>query len=100
MKKDGGIDLLSTSDKEACNNLFQQLSEYGIFIVPKGELETWLSELDVKRTKSRWLLCVFEKMGNDPNVHGYCKPQSGDVWDFVGEIAKWVMMVDRKGIPD
>ena len=100
MKKEGGVDLLSTSDKEACNNLFQQLSEYGIFIVPNGELETWLPELDVERTKSRWLLSVFEKMGDDPNVHDYCKPQPGDVWDFVGEITKWVMMVDRKGIPD
>ena len=100
MKKDGGIDLLSTSDKEACNNLFQKLSEYGIFIVPNGELETWLPELDVERTKSRWLLSIFDKMGDDPNVKGYCKPRPGDVWDFVGEIAKWVMMVDRKGIPD
>ena len=63
MKMGGGIDLLSPSDQEACHNLFRQLSEYGIFIVKRGELESWLSKLDVDRTKSRWLLSVFGEDG-------------------------------------
>ena len=100
MKMEGGIDLLSLSDQEACHNLFRQLSEYGIFIVKRGELESWLSELDVDRTKSRWLLSVFEKMGDDPKAAEYCQPEAGDVWDFVGEITNWVTKGDRKGIPD
>ena len=100
MKTDGGIDLLSPSDREACENLFRQLAEYGIFIVKKGELESWLSELNVNRTKSRWLLSVFEKMGDDPNDDEYCQPKAGDVWDFVGEVSNWVKKGDRKGIPD
>ena len=100
MKRDGGIKLLSSSDQEACRNLFRQLSEYGIFIVNQGELESWLSELEVNRTKSRWLFGVFEKMGDDPNSHEYCRPKAGDVWDFVGEITNWVANGSRKGIPD
>ncbi len=100
MKREGGIDLLCPSDQEACRNLFRQLSEYGIFIVKKGELESWLSELNVDRTKSRWLLSVFEEMGDDPNAQGYCQRSAGDVWDFVGEITNWVMNGIRKGIPD
>ena len=35
------LDVLDNSEKEACNNLFDQLDEYGIFAVRKGELESW-----------------------------------------------------------
>lgn len=45
MKGNGGIDIFSGSDKEAANNLFDKLAEYGLFVVRKGELESWLSHL-------------------------------------------------------
>jgi ABC-type cobalamin/Fe3+-siderophores transport system ATPase subunit len=42
MKRDGGVALLSKSDQEACRNFLSKLSEYGIYIVENGELESWL----------------------------------------------------------
>jgi hypothetical protein len=45
MKRDGGLDVLSGGDKDACESFFRQLSEYGIFVVPVGEIEAWLVNL-------------------------------------------------------
>ena len=39
MKRDGGVEILHEPDREAAENLLAQLSEYGIFVVPGGELE-------------------------------------------------------------
>ena len=100
MKRGGGVDILPSSAQEACNNLFDRLAEYGIFVVRKGELETWLPHLGGNRNKAHWLVNIFEKMGDDPRESGYCQPSNGDVWDFIGTIARWVTNADRKGIPD
>ena len=100
MKRDGGINLLSRSDQEACRNLFGNFAEYGIFIVECGELESWLPEIGAGPTKSAWLLNIFEKMGDDPADSGYVRPGQGDVWDFIGDIKHWVTDSNRKGIPE
>ena len=46
MKRDGGIQILEEADQEALNNLFDKLAEYGLFIIPNGELESWLKPLN------------------------------------------------------
>ena len=100
MKRDGGIQLLSPSDGEACLNFFAKLAEYGVFIVPNGEVESWLQALSVSRNKATWLSTIFQAMGEDPNSAGYIRPSPGDVWEFIGEIRSWVANPNRKGIPD
>jgi ABC-type cobalamin/Fe3+-siderophores transport system ATPase subunit len=100
MKRDGGIALLSKEDQEACRNLFDKLAEYGVFIVPRGELESWLPTLGATQSKSSWLLSIFEKMGDDPSASDYIRPEPGDVWDFLGRIRRWVIDGNRKGIPE
>ncbi len=100
MKREGGVALLSTQDQEACRNLFSQLAEYGVFVVDRGELESWLPALGAGASKSTWLLTIFEKMGDDPSEPGYVHPEQGDVWDFVGGIKAWVARSNRKGIPE
>lgn len=100
MKKDGGIQILSKSDKEACENFFNQMREYGIFVVRNGELESWLKDLNVSGHGPSWLIKVFEAMGEDPDQGNYLKPQMGDVWDFIGELNEWIKNPNRKGIPD
>jgi len=100
MKRDGGVELLSDSDREACSNFFAKLAEYGIFVVPKGEIESWLKTLSVSRNKATWLTTIFQAMGEDPSAADYIRPSPGDVWDFIGEIRKWVANPTRKGIPD
>jgi ABC-type cobalamin/Fe3+-siderophores transport system ATPase subunit len=99
MKRKGGIDLLLGNDKEAANNLFERLSEYGLFVVRRGELESWLPHLNVTGHGPSWLITVFEKMGEDPTAPGYLKPSTEDVWKFISDIKQWLTNSTRKGIP-
>ena len=99
MKREGGIELLSGSDKEATKNLFEKLAEYGLFVVPNGELESWLPNLGVPGHGPEWLIAVFEIMGENPESPSYLKPSNEDVWKFLGDIRSWLMDTGRKGIP-
>jgi hypothetical protein len=100
MKRDGGIGLLSKDDQEACRSLFKRLAEYGVFVVERGELESWLPDLGVPRTKGTWLPTIFAKMGDEPGRANYLEPGEGDVWDFIGDIRSWAADANRKGIPE
>lgn len=99
MKRDGGIRILQGQQHEAADNLLTQLAEYGIFVVPGGELESWLPHLEVGRHGPSWLIGIFEKMGEDPADAGYVKPQIDDVWLFLSIVKKWLVDPNRKGIP-
>jgi len=99
MKIDGGINILQNDDKEALYNLFSKLADYGLFVVPNGELESWLKGLAVTGHGPNWLIAIFEKMGEDPNSPDYIKPENGDVWEFLEDISKWFFNPRRKGIP-
>lgn len=100
-KTNGGVDVLDPADKEACNNLFDQLDEYGIFAVRNGELESWLKVLRATASHSPdWLVEIFEKLGEDPTSTNYIKPTANDVWDFMAKIKTWFSNPTRKGIPE
>lgn len=99
MKRDGGINLLQGQEREACDNLFNQLREYGVLVVPEGELESWLKHLGSSVSKSKWLVETFEKMGDSPDQSTYLRPTTGDVWDFIGLAKTWLSDGARKGIP-
>lgn len=92
--------MLKGSEKEAAESLLKQLAEYGIFVVVGGELEMWLKSLGAVGHSPNWLISIFEKMGDDPTDSDYVKPATGDVWDFVGDIKKWITSSTRRGIPD
>jgi len=99
MKKDGGVNILQNADREAALNLLKQLGEYGIFVVPRGELESWLPELKVGGKSPAWLISVFEKMGDDPDAEDYLKPGTDDVWAFIHSIKSWLVDPAQTGIP-
>lgn len=99
MKREGGIDLLSASDREAAENLFDRLVQYGLFVVRRGELEFWLKDLGVSGHGPNWLIEVFSKMGEDPDAEGYVRPTNGDVWEFMAGIKNWLTDPSRRGIP-
>ncbi len=99
MKRDGGIQILADEDQEALQNFFIKLSDYGLFVVPNGELESWLKSLEASGHGPNWLVEIFEKMGEDPNSSDYLKPNDGDVWNFIDGISKWFFDPRRKGIP-
>jgi ABC-type cobalamin/Fe3+-siderophores transport system ATPase subunit len=99
MKREGGTALLTAPDRETADNLFDQLAAYGVFVVRRGELESWQRHLGASGHGPQWLIGVFEKMGEDPVSAGYVRPESNDVWDFMGDIRKWLLDGVRKGIP-
>ena len=100
-KTNGGVEVLDDPDKQACNNLFDQLDEYGIFAVRKGELESWLKHLETTASHSpEWLIEIFEKLGEDPSSESYIKPSPGDIWDFILKIKTWFTNPTRKGTPE
>lgn len=99
MKRDGGIAILSKSEQEAAQNLLNQLGEYGIFVVPGGELESWLQLLGASGHGPSWLISIFEKMGEDPDAVNFLKPNEEDVWEFMSKVKAWLIDSNRKGIP-
>jgi len=99
MKRDGGVSILKEPDQEAARNLLQQLDDYGIFVVPGGELESWLKSLGATGHGPAWLISIFEKMGEDPDAHTFLKPSIGDVWEFICMVKKWLISPTRRGIP-
>lgn len=100
MKTQGGVDLLDGSNKSACLDFLSNLRQYGVFVVSVGEVERWLININIPRSKASWLANIFEAMGEDPNHPNYLKPQKGDVWDFIGQVKEWVSNPSRKGIPE
>jgi ABC-type cobalamin/Fe3+-siderophores transport system ATPase subunit len=99
MKREGGIKILGNGDMEAAKNLLEQLSEYGLFVVPFGELESWLLDIHASGHGPAWLIDVFDKIGEDPEDPSYLKPKEGDVWAFITSIKNWLMNSSKKGIP-
>ncbi len=99
MKRDGGVNILLKQEREAAFNLLEQLEEYGVFVVPGGELESWLPSLGATGHGPSWLINVFEKMGDDPDSDGYLKPSTEDVWEFIYSMKAWLINSSRKGIP-
>lgn len=99
MKRHGGLSILEGEQKEAAKTLLDQLGEYGVFVVPGGELESWLKTLGCTGHRPQWLIKVFEGMGDDPDDALYVKPSDDDVWKFIELLKTWLMKPDRKGIP-
>jgi ABC-type cobalamin/Fe3+-siderophores transport system ATPase subunit len=95
----GGIALLEGAERESAENLLGDLGRYGLFVVPRGEVEAWLSSLSVSRSKHGWLRSIFEVMGSDINAEGYVKPGPNDVWDFLARVRNWLVDPNRRGIP-
>jgi hypothetical protein len=99
MKREGGIAILGSADREAAQNLLDQLAEYGILVVSGGELESWLKPLGASGHGPTWLIDVFGKMGEDPSLPDFLKPSEGDVWAFLRKVKSWLIDANRKGIP-
>jgi hypothetical protein len=88
--KSRGINALGANDRKEAETLLKQLSSYGLFLVPRGELESWLSHLNVKEHGSDWVVSVFSQIGQSDTDTNYLKPGTDDVWKFLDEIAEWV----------
>lgn len=96
---DGGLTSLKPEERESCQSLLDQLSSYGIFVVPNGAVESWLDYLGVSASKQNWLPAIFERMKTDPDDPDYVEPATKDVWKFLAKVASWVSQDDRRGMP-
>ena len=92
-----GINGLDNSDKARAELFLSELENYGLFLVPRGELESWLPSLKANGHGAKWLDNIFEKMGSSDSDSSYLKPGKDDVWEFIDSIAKWVNDSDRSG---
>jgi hypothetical protein len=99
-KTAGGLDILQGSNREAADNFCDELDRHGLFLVRFGEVEAWLKHLGVPQKSHGWRSNIFTAMGSDPSQSAYVNPATGDVWDFVGSISKWLNDPTRRGIPD
>lgn len=97
MKTDGGFDLLNKSDRSAADMLFDNLESFGVFPVRGGEVENWLSNLNVPGKKTDWAVAMLERLGSDANDPDYVKPSADDVWVFLEKIVAWIKNPARKG---
>ena len=99
MNKDGGVAILLANDKEAANNLFDRLENYGLFVVRRGEMESWLPELGAQGHGPEWLINVFDKIGEDPTLNHILGRQRMMYGDFFRTLNDGLRNPDRKGIP-
>lgn len=99
-KRKGASDVKDPAMRTTCDNLLDNLKQFGIFVVPNGELESWLTDFDLAgiSNKRHWLLEAFKKLGGDPDNPDFVQPKSTDVWEFVREISNWINDPNRKGI--
>lgn len=97
-KRRGGVAVLSGDERASADALMDELVRYGMFVVRRGEVEAWLSDLDAPRAKHSWLRAIFERMGSDPSHLGYVRPAPGDVWEFLGAVSAWLADTHRRGM--
>lgn len=98
--KKAGVNALLSGDKVAAEHLLDDLAEYGIFVVPVGEVENWLPHLGLVGHGPYWLSTAFEKMGTDSSNPNYVHPAKDDVWEFIRKMSAWIRNPNRKGMPN
>lgn len=96
--KMGGIHTLGRELRAQARMLLDNLASYGIFLVPSGELESWLPELEVGGHGPEWLTQIFDRMGTDPTDGHYRRPSEGGVWRFMQAVAAWIADPHRRGM--
>lgn len=81
-----GIEGLPEPLSGELKSLLEDIQRYGLFLVPRGELESWvpgLMEGTSKENKSRWATEAARKV--EVNEQG-----DDDVWEFVGSITAFL----------
>jgi hypothetical protein len=94
-----GIDALPPAEAEEVDQFLGALRRHGIFVVPVGEVENWLADLEVPGAKTQWAVKMLERLGSDTTSDEWVAPGDGDVWGFLDSIGAWVGDPDRRGIP-
>ena len=97
LKRDG-LRVIPKTGRQKCQQFMTRLAEYGYFVVPVGEVESWLRNLDVGPPKNTWLIRMFDALGIDPDDRSYSRPSTDDVWAFLDELGNWSSDPGRRGL--
>jgi ABC-type cobalamin/Fe3+-siderophores transport system ATPase subunit len=97
MKQPYALNRLPGDTQTAANDLFDQLDQYGVFVVRNGELEAWLASAGITAKKTDWAVAMLERLGESKDSTAYIPTGDDDVWRFVRDIAAWVRSPARKG---
>lgn len=88
--KSSGLGALGEEDRLRGEKLVSELARHGLFLVPGGELESWLRQLGVVGHGPEWLVNIFERIGHSETASTYLRPGSDDIWAFLEQIGAWV----------
>jgi hypothetical protein len=92
-----GITALNRPDRARAEAFLDALAVYGLFLVPVGEVESWLRSLGVGGHASAWLTKLLSQIGQFESDSNYLKPGLDNVWRFLEDIARWVDNPKRLG---
>ena len=83
--KDSGRESLSPKYKTIFDSLCENCTSIGLFIVPVGELESWLTDYGVckKSSKSKWIISALESLPDVPD-------DSKAIWQFLKKLQKFL----------
>lgn len=95
--KTQGLYFLDEGHKATGDMLLTNLNKFGLFPVPVGEVEAWLSNIEGGNHGNEWLVKKLENMGT-PDSDDYIRPELGDVWNFIGDIQGWLTDSSRYGM--
>lgn len=98
--KKQGINYFSGDKRAAAQEIISILNRYGVFIIPTGELESWLRTMGVEGKKVGRVIQILEKFGNDPTDDQYVRPAQGDIWDYIRSVTMWLKDPQREGMTD
>ena len=86
-------DLVSPDLLSSIDSFLEQLSEYGLFIVPVGELESWLPNYP---KNEEWLTNGLNWIDAEKNI---ITIKNGSIWNFILKIKAWIENENREGMP-
>jgi hypothetical protein len=92
-----GVNSLSAQDRARAQRFLDRLADYGLLLVPVGEMESWFREMGIPGHGSHWLVRFFSRIGRTPFDSDYLAPRADGVWDFIDRISRWIGNPDRLG---
>ena len=82
-------------NSESLKKFIGDLGDYGLFLVPVGELEDWLPNINKDFKKNQWIVKAFEEIENQgSNII------NNNISDFMNKISQWCYRAERKGMPN
>lgn len=93
-----GLESLSGDDLDRAKKFLDFLKKYGIFILPKGSMESWVKELDLPSGNKQLFVERFLDLIKNKNNRKKIRLKDNDVAKFIYDIKKWVEDPKRLGM--